>query len=156
MKDQNGDHPRGIRYQAAILREDHLLLLKVWDHAFSGRTFWVIPGGKKEDGESEMQCIQREAREETQLQVGVERLLLDEVDPSDSFYERSKTYLCRVIGGEAGPGVEPEVDRDGKQTIQAVRWFDLRKPDQWGEMVLRDEITAPLLRRIRAALGYDQ
>jgi ADP-ribose pyrophosphatase YjhB (NUDIX family) len=56
-----------IRYQAAIVEDDRILMLKVWDHAHSGHTFWLIPGGGREPGESEEDCVKREVREETHL-----------------------------------------------------------------------------------------
>ena len=50
---------RDVRYQAAIVREDHVLLLKVVD-IDSGAMFWLLPGGGREGGESEEACVQRE------------------------------------------------------------------------------------------------
>jgi hypothetical protein len=42
---------RDVRYQAAIVREDHVLLLKVVDIG-SGAMFWVLPGGGREPAAS--------------------------------------------------------------------------------------------------------
>jgi hypothetical protein len=39
-------------------------------------------------------------------------------------------------------------------TIREVGWFDLRNPTIWDPLVLGDPITLPLLRQVRAALGY--
>ncbi|HEY0605600.1 MAG TPA: NUDIX hydrolase [Herpetosiphonaceae bacterium] len=144
---------RTTRYQAAIIAADQILLLQAID-AQDGQTFWLIPGGGQEPGESEEACVQREAFEETCLRVEVERLILDEPASGDSIYQRRKTYLCRVLEGEAQPGCEPEVDTPEFTTIQQVGWFDLRDPLSWNELVRSDPITYPLLQRIRAALGY--
>ena len=143
-----------LRYQAVVLQDDHMLLLKVWDHAFTGRSFWVIPGGGRNPNESEEACVRREVLEETNLEVVVERLLLDEPDKPGGMYDRHKTYVCRIIGGEAQPGSEPEVDTPDLQTIQAVGWFDLRDPDSWDPLAQNDPITLANLTQIRAALGY--
>jgi len=67
---------RDVRYQAAIVREDHVLLLKVVD-IDSGAMFWVLPGGGREAGETEEACVQREVREETELAVAVVRPLFE-------------------------------------------------------------------------------
>ena len=84
---------RDIRYQAAIRRGDHLLLLKVDDQA-SRTSFWLLPGGGREPGETEMECLQREVQEETSLSVEVGRLLLDEpADPRDETYHAPEN-LC--------------------------------------------------------------
>ena len=144
---------RDVRYQAAIVREDHVLLLKVVDIA-SGATFWVLPGGGREKGESEETCVQREVREETELEVTVERPLFEVPDHPGGIYDRLRTYLCHVTGGEARPGIEPEVDTPEHSTIRAVDWFDLRAPTTWNALVRGYPITMPLLRQVRAALGY--
>src|SRR5215208_1762601 len=96
---------RDVRYQAAIVHEDQLLLLKVVDRD-SGAAFWLLPGGGREAGETEEACVQREVREETFLEVAVVRALFEAPDPPGGIYERLRTYLCHVIGGEARPGIE--------------------------------------------------
>jgi 8-oxo-dGTP diphosphatase len=144
--------PRIIRYQGAIIRDDHILLIQHQEHA-SGHSYWLIPGGGIEAGETEEACVRREMLEETQLEVEVTGLLLDEPAESPSVYQRKKTYHCRVVSGEALPGYEPEEDAAAHYAIAAVRWFDLRDPATWGAEVVGDAITYPLLLRIQAALG---
>jgi ADP-ribose pyrophosphatase YjhB (NUDIX family) len=142
---------RIIRYQGAVVRDDHLLLIK---HHLRGRDYWLIPGGGQEDGETEVACVRREIREETHLDVTIERLLLDEPAPPGSMYQRYKTYLCLPGPGEPSPGHEPEMANAQDFAITQVRWFDLRDESDWSEEVLADPITYPLLQRVRAALGY--
>jgi len=144
---------RDVRYQAAIVREDHVLLLKIVD-LDSGAMFWLLPGGGREDGESEEACVQREVREETELEVAVVRPLFEVPDHPGGIYDRLRTYLCHVTGGDARPGIEPEVDTPEHTTIREVGWFDLRAPTRWSALVRGDPITMPLLRQVRAALGY--
>jgi len=142
------------RYQAATVRNDHLLLLKVHD-IFSGQVFWLIPGGGRHDGEPEEECVVREAFEETRVEVQVLRLLLDEpTGEHDTFYSREKTYLCQIVNGEPAPGTEPEVDSDEHSTILEVGWFDLRDPDGWDPLAAEDPITATRLHGLREVLGY--
>jgi 8-oxo-dGTP diphosphatase len=144
---------RTIRYQGAILREDGcILLIQQHEHA-SGRVYWLIPGGGREAGESEEECVQREMHEETNLDVVVERLLLDEPAHPGSLYARRKTYLCRPLGGVAQPGYEPEPEFASAYSFTAVGWWDLHDEDTWDALILNDPITPGLLRRIRAALG---
>jgi len=143
---------RTIRYQGAILRGDDLLLIKHREHQ-SGRAYWVIPGGGREDGETEEACVQREMLEETGLQITIERLLLD--TPSNGKpYQRHKTYLCSAEKGEAKPGYEPEPEVAAFYAIVEVGWFDLRAPEKWDAMAKNDRFTYPLLQQIQAALGY--
>jgi 8-oxo-dGTP diphosphatase len=144
---------RTTRYQGAILRDHHLLLIKHRHHA-DGRAYWVIPGGGIEAGETEEQCVVREMREETHLEVRLERLLLDEAPPSGSVYARHKTYLCVPLAGEARPGHEPEPEVSAAYSITDVGWFDLRDEGAWDLLVFADPFTYPLMRRLRQALGY--
>ena len=144
---------RFARYQGAIVRDDHILLIQHAHHE-DERSYWLIPGGGIEPGESEQACVAREMLEETNLRVRVERLLLDELAEPGGVYQRRKTYLCAVEAGEASPGYEPEPDAAAAYGITAVAWFDLRSPAVWPDEVLADPITRPLLQRVRAALGY--
>jgi ADP-ribose pyrophosphatase YjhB (NUDIX family) len=143
---------RTTRYQAAIIREQHILLIQHHEHA-DGNTYWLLPGGGMESGESETECVQREVREETHLEVTVEGLLLDEPGrEGETVYQRFKTYLCRPFAGRASPGIEPEPEAAAVYAITDVRWYDLYDEASWDELVLNDPITCPLLRRIRTAL----
>ena len=141
---------RDIRYQAVILKDHHVLLLRIEDE---GKAVWVIPGGGREGSESEEECVRREVWEETHLRVEVERLILDEKVPQDPFYERHKTYLCQIIGGVAEPGIEPERG-DAASPIKNIGWFDLRAVDSWDALGPSPPFAFSLLKRIREKLGY--
>ena len=141
---------RDIRYQAVILKDHHVLLLKIED---DGKAVWIIPGGGQEGSESEEECVIREVWEETHLRVEVERLILDEKVPQDPFYERHRTYLCQIIGGVAQPGIEPEVG-DAESPIKDIGWFDLRAVDSWDALGGSPPFAFTLLKRIREKLGY--
>jgi 8-oxo-dGTP diphosphatase len=144
---------RSIRYQGAIIRDHHILLLKQMEHA-SGRSYWQIPGGGIEPGETEEQCVQREMLEETGLHVLVHSLLLEEPIPPGAIYQRWKTYRCHVLAGEARPGSEPEAAYAGAYSFTEVGWFDLRHPTTWNTRLGADSYIAAWLERVQAALGY--
>lgn len=144
---------RDVRYQAAVVRDDHVLLLKVFDRA-DGVEFWLLPGGGREPDEGEAECLRRELREETHLKIAVGPLLFETPDIPEGMYERLRTYRCTVVAGEARPGSEPEVDHDGQATIRALGWFDLRDPSRWEPSLSATRGTADKLLRLRAALGY--
>jgi ADP-ribose pyrophosphatase YjhB (NUDIX family) len=140
------------RYQAAILRDDEILLIQHREH--TGRAYWLFPGGGREEGESEEDCVRREMREETGLEVEVQGLLLDDQirDPFDGSPRHFKTYLCRILSGEAAPGYEPEPEASAFYSIVAVGWFKLHDESSWGELILKDPLTYPTLQKVRAAL----
>jgi 8-oxo-dGTP diphosphatase len=146
---------RTIRYQGAVIRDDHILLIQHRHHG-DGRSYWLLPGGGLEGEETPEACVQREVREETHLHVEVRQHLLDDPDMPGGTYQRLHTYLCRVANGEAQPGYEPEEEAAEDYAISAVQWLDLRDQAIWGMDVQSDPITFPLLQRLRAALRYPE
>ena len=143
---------RHTRYQAAIVREHHILLL--WYEPNDRDGYWLIPGSGRE-AETEEECVIREAWEETNLQVKIERLILDEQSSGeDAGYSHQKTYLCSPLGGEPSPGVELELEGESLGSISRVHWFDLRDVTLWCDNLLQDRITYPQLANIRLILGY--
>lgn len=107
-----------------------------------------------EHGESEEECVRREVQEETHLDVSVGKLVLEEkAHEEDQIYQSAKTYCCRIQGGQARPGHEPEAEFDA--TIEEIGWFDLKDPSKWDPLAIRDTFTFPLLQKLRSALGYN-
>lgn len=144
---------RHTRYQGLIIEKGKVLLIKHREDA-TGRGYWVIPGGGIDDDESEAQCVIREVKEETNLDVKIEDLLFDEPGHPDGVYQRRKTFLCRPIGGEPSPGYEPELEAAENYAITEVRWFDLWDESDWEDDLLEDPITYPQLVQARRKLGY--
>lgn len=144
---------RIIRYQGAIVHDEKLLLIRQRHHK-TGESYWLLPGGGIEEGESEEECVEREMWEETNLRVTVERLLFDlPTEPGDA-YKRRQTFLCSVISGTAAPGHEPEEDAAASYGIVEVGWFDLRAENGWSAVAKADSITYPQLLAVQKALGY--
>jgi ADP-ribose pyrophosphatase YjhB (NUDIX family) len=103
---------RITRYQGAVIHDDQILLIKHHHHK-SGREYWVLPGGGCEEDETEEECVKREIKEETNLEVVVERLLLDiPGQTDDKHYRFYKTYQCKPITIDAQPGSELEFATD--------------------------------------------
>jgi XTP/dITP diphosphohydrolase len=143
---------RLVRYQGAIVRGDEILLIRHRDHA-TDFSYWLLPGGGIERGETEEACVVREMREETNLDIHVERLLIDEPMPVVLTYHWRKTYLCRIVNGEPAPGYEPEEDAAAQYGIVEVRWFNLRDMGSWDGIIKEDTFTYPQLLHIRQVLG---
>lgn len=143
---------RHTRYQGAILRDQSILLIRHREHQ-SGRAYWVLPGGGIEPGESEEDCVRREMKEETGLDVIIEQLLIQDKELG-GVYQVRKTYLC-TAAGEPAPGYEPEEEAAAHYSIDQIGWFDLRQPHTWGDLIIQDPFTYPQLLAIRKALGFD-
>ncbi len=94
-------------------------------------------------------------KEETNLAVSVERVLLDQPSEPDPVYSRRKIFLCRPVSGTASPGYEPELEAAAEYAIAEVRWFDLRDTRLWDPQLSSDPITFPLVQSIQQLLGYE-
>ncbi len=149
-----GGSRRGRRCQGVVVRDGQALLILHREH-HGGRAYWLLPGGGQEPGESEDECIVREMREETGLNIAIERSLFEERWESPTGYQGVHTYLCRIVdGGEPSPGYEPEIEASSVYAIAEVGWFDLRNESAWGEIVAGDPKTYREMKQIQAALGY--
>jgi len=142
---------RHTRIQGLIIQDHKILLIRAYE-LLTGVSFWVIPGGGIEQDESDEECLIREVREETNLDVRIERMLIDQEAPPDGVYKRLRSYLCSPEGGSLEPGSEPEAAEDCE--IVAVRWFDLRNETEWSSDLRSDPYTYPHLIKVRQLLGY--
>lgn len=143
--DQQMAASRHSRYQAAVIRDEALLLVRC---AFrGGPTVWILPGGGREDGESEEACVVREVHEETALTVRVDRLLSDvAAAPPDGTYQRWRTYLCSVLGGNATAGGGEGASAE----LIDISWLPLRDESLWPPDVRDDVFLYPQVQAIRS------
>jgi len=128
-----------------VIRDGAILLVRC---AFrNGQTVWMLPGGGRDEGESDDACVAREVEEETGLSVQVERLLLDvPAEPPDGTYTRWRTYDCRVTGGDAVAGGG---EGDNAELVD-VMWLSLRAEGTWPADIKTDMCLYPQLLAIRA------
>lgn len=113
------------------------------------RPFWVLPGGGREEGESDAEAVAREVREELGVEVEVGRVLDDvPADPPDGTYTRWRTFACRLTCGEPAA-----VGKDGAAELTAVRWLPLWDAEAWDAALRGDPFLCPQLERLRLALG---
>jgi len=142
---------RHTRFQGAIVDDGRVLLIRHQEHA-SGRSYWLFPGGGIEPDESDVECVTREMREETGLEVRVDGLIFDEPYAQPGVYLRRRLYLCTPLAGEAAPGYEPEPDAAAHYGIVEVGWFPIDDPAGWGPAG-DDAYTAPELKLLRAFMA---
>jgi len=81
-------------------------------------------------------------------------LLIDEPPQHQEkgVYQRFKTFLCHPTTIAASPCYEPEPEAAAKYAITDVGWYSLNDGTTWDQLIVNDAITAPGLRRIRAAI----
>jgi 8-oxo-dGTP diphosphatase len=99
-----------------LIEGGRILLIRRGREPFKG--MWGVPGGRIEDDETAEQCLVREMKEETGLDVEPLRLVGIYSEPArDPRLIIAAAYLVRRVGGEA---------RGGDDAAEA-RWYDLDK-----------------------------
>ncbi|MEM3526279.1 MAG: NUDIX hydrolase [Candidatus Jordarchaeaceae archaeon] len=103
FSNDNEKTPR-IAVDAIIRIGDCIVLIKRGNPPFQGH--YALPGGFVEIGEFLEEAVVREAREETGLDVQVERLLgvYDDPKRDPRGHVISIVYICKVIGGALRAG----------------------------------------------------
>jgi 8-oxo-dGTP diphosphatase len=104
--------------------EDRVLLVKSdYEKTGAESVFWVIPGGGIEAGEYSRDAAVREVKEETGLDVVIERLLwVVEEKEANGRINYCHYFLARIAGGELTIGYDPEL-ADDQQVILDVGFF---------------------------------
>jgi ADP-ribose pyrophosphatase YjhB (NUDIX family) len=110
-----------MRVAVIVIQDERVLLVA---HQFPGqRRAWLLPGGSVELGETFIEAAIREAREETGLEVEIEKLVFWR-EFFDWRYALELTFLARPTGGQLRVGHDPEF-HDHVQVIKQVRWCAL-------------------------------
>jgi len=94
------------RVSVVVIEDNRILLVK---HRKGQKKYWILPGGRLEYGETFNECAVREIKEETGLDIVVERFLyLSEAIAPDRSRHIVNVYLkAKVTGGTMKLGNEP-------------------------------------------------
>ncbi len=116
------NNPKRIRAVAVIVDDGKVLLM----HRISrGKEYHVFPGGGVEDRETVEQAVLREVKEETSLEVEIEKLLYHHIldDNTEQFF-----YLCKYISGEPklGDGNEAQDMKKSDVNFYNPVWHEIK------------------------------
>jgi 8-oxo-dGTP diphosphatase len=94
---------RPFACDAVLIEGNKILLIKRSKEPGKGQ--WAVPGGRIEDDETAEDCMKREMKEETGLDIDIIRLIGLYSDPArDPRKIIAASYLVKRTGGELKPG----------------------------------------------------
>lgn len=108
----------GVRI--VILDKDNRILMVKQHH--EDKDIWMVPGGGIEEGESSMAAAVREMKEETGLDVEIDRLIWHTEEVSDRGQRFVNFFMGRIKGGMLELGEDPEFDRD-HQVLREIKFM---------------------------------
>ena len=107
----------GVR--VVVQFDDETILMVRQQHP--EREIWLLPGGGIEEGETSRMAAVREVKEETSLDISVDRMLWHvEQLKNDGQQRYVNFFLAHVTGGELILGEDPEFDEAG-QVLREVK-----------------------------------
>jgi len=114
---------REFACDGVIIKDNKILLIK--RAAPPGIGEWAVPSGRIDQNEDAEQCLKREMKEETNLDVKPVAFIGIYSDPKrDPRGVIAAAYICKVVGGKLQPG-----DDAGD-----AQWFDLDNlPKLWAD-----------------------
>lgn len=116
-----------IRIRAnGILQHDGALLLIQLKSPVTEELVWMPPGGGLQFGESMTNCLKREFKEETGLQIEVGSLCFVNELVQPPFHAVECYFEVQQSGGALSLGHDPELDEE-EQLIKDLQWIPLNE-----------------------------
>lgn len=115
-----------VRSAGIVLHNDSLLVMF---RRKNGREYYTFPGGMIEEEESPEAAVVREIKEETTIDIAVERLCYELRRPDDPSYQAAREYffLCTYERGEpalAEESIERKIN-DLEHNFFEPRWIPI-------------------------------
>ena len=116
------NNSKRIRAVAIIVDNGKILLMH---RINNGKEYHVFPGGGVENGETVEQAVLREVKEETSLEIKIEKMLYHHIydDNTEHF-----CYLCRYISGDPklGDGNEARDMKESNANFYNPVWYEIK------------------------------
>jgi 8-oxo-dGTP diphosphatase len=116
-----------VRVCGILIEKDKILLLK---HKSIGELgyLWLPPGGGVEFGESAEETLIREFKEETNLEISIEKYLFTNEMINAQHHAIELFFLVKRVTGKMKLGFDPEFDAENQILTQA-RFFSKQELD---------------------------
>ena len=117
-----------VRPTGILIENDKILLIK---QELVEQTHWTLPGGALESNETIEQCLIREMKEETGLEIEVKELLY----VCDRFHRLNKhivdmTFLVEKVGGDLL--TNSLINSDDKEVIRMIKMVPIDEILEFG------------------------
>lgn len=114
-----------VRVSGIITRDDALLLIA---HKKKDDVYWLLPGGGVRRGESLIEALRREFREELGIAITIDRpaFMCDSIDPLGKRHILNISFFCGHSDGEYRIGRERRLHDFGffpRREISAMRIY---------------------------------
>lgn len=127
----------GVR--VVILDNENRILMVKQHH--EDKDIWMVPGGGIEEGESSLAAAVREMKEETGLEVEIDRLIWHSEEVSARGQRFVNFFMGRIKSGNLALGADPEFD-DDHQVLREVKFMsreEIQNVEHLYPEYLRDE-----------------
>ena len=110
-----------VRIALLMIEEDKILLVR---HRKGEKTYWLLPGGGLEYGETISECAKREALEELSLEIALGDLLFinESIPPDRHRHVLNLYYQAKIIGGQMKLGDE--------EVLAEAAWIEIDLIDE--------------------------
>ena len=112
-----------LRICGLLIKDNSILLARIKSPVLNN-LIWMPPGGGLEFGESINEGLEREFKEETNLEIEVGSLQFVNELVKPPFHAVELYYIVEEVGGSMQAGTDPEHSKD-KQLIDDLKWFTI-------------------------------
>ncbi len=135
--DESGERRPRVRVAAICVRDDALLLVR---HVKDGKTYWLLPGGGVDYGETLVEALRREVMEETNLDIAPRDavIITDSIRPDGGRHILNVCFTADVQGGA--------LERGDDERLAEVRFLPVA---EIGDLALYPDLRDVLIRGIR-------
>ena len=112
-----------IHVVAAIIKKGHMVLATERGYG-KYATWWEVPGGKVEQGENELEALNREIFEELSATIAIKEHFITVEHDYPDFHLRMSCYLCELTSKGFMLNEHYRASWVGLKEIDSLKWLE--------------------------------